>query len=127
MFWEPHIETMAQQLAGRHIAQVDLLTSGDDYYYSGHDPRSLPIYRIALDDADRTRYYAAAASGDLVDKIDPNRRAYRWLFEGLHRFDFSAALRARPWWDLLVLPLMLGVTVVCFTGVYMGYKRIAPK
>jgi len=59
--------------------------------------------------------------------VGSNERWYRWLFEGLHRWDFSAALRTRPWWDLLVVPLMLGVTLVCFTGVYMGYRRVMPK
>ncbi|HEX5692325.1 MAG TPA: PepSY domain-containing protein [Roseiflexaceae bacterium] len=121
------IERIKSLLAGKYRATVDFLSAGDAYYYSGHDARKLPVYRIALDDANRTRYYIDAATGDVLDKIDPNRRAYRWLFEGLHRFDFVAALRTRPWWDLLVLPLMIGVTVVCFTGVWMAYKRLAPR
>jgi hypothetical protein len=121
------VEKVAQQFSGGHTAQVDFLATGDSYYYSGHDPRTFPVYRIALDDRERSRYYLDATSGDLIDKIDSSRRAYRWLFEGLHRFDFIPALRQRPWWDLLVLPLMIGVTVVCFTGVYMGYRRVLPK
>jgi hypothetical protein len=121
------LEGIAQQLAGDGPVQVDLLMNGDDYYYSGHEPVDLPVYRIALDDKERTRYYVSPMSGDVVAKVDAAQRWYRWLFEGLHRLDFTAFLRQRPWWDLIVLPLMLGVTGVCCTGVYLAYRRLKPK
>jgi hypothetical protein len=116
-----------KRLAGSPDAALDLLQEGDTYYYSGHEPRTFPVYRVSLKDDDRTRYYFDAKSGDLIDKIDPPRRSYRWLFEGLHRLDFTTAFRSRPWWDLIVLPLMIGVTSVCFTGVWMGWKRLRSK
>ena len=121
-------ERAAELIAdGAKRSAVELLAEGDEYYYSGHDKRSLPVYRFALDDSQRTRYYLHPDTLQIVDKIDANRRWYRWLFEGLHRWDFSAALRQRPLWDLWVLPLLLGVTVVCFTGVYVGYRRLFPR
>jgi len=121
------VQRIAGVLARGQTAKVELLVAGDAYYYAGHEARELPVYRVALNDAEQTRYYLNPTTGDVVDKIDPNRRAYRWLFEGLHRLDFTAFLRQRPWWDLIVLPLLLGVSVLCFTGVYMGYKRITPR
>jgi len=39
-----------------------------------------------------------------------------WLHQGLHRLDFAAVLRARPLWDLIMLLLMSGVTLLCVTG-----------
>jgi hypothetical protein len=53
--------------------------------------------------------------------------AYRWLHQGLHRLDFAAAIRARPQWDAIMLLLMSGVTVVCATGAYLGYRRLTSK
>lgn len=120
------IQRAAINLAGRE-AQVDFLNEGDDYYYSGHEPRTFPVYRVAATDAEHTRYYLDADSGDLLVKIGTNERWFRWAFEGLHRLDFSKTLRIRPWWDLFVLPLILGVTLVCFTGVAMGYRRVMPR
>jgi hypothetical protein len=38
--------------------------------------------------------------------------------------DFSAALRGRPQWDGLMLLLMSGVTALCVTGTYLGYRRL---
>lgn len=122
------IERAARQLASNADAsKIDLLAEGDNYYYSGHETRRLPVYRFIADDAERSHYYFDARSGDLAIKFDANLRSYRWLFEGLHRFDFTGWLRKRPWWDLIVLPLMLGVTVVCFTGAYIGLRRVVRK
>jgi hypothetical protein len=121
------VERVAKTLADSSATQTTLLTEGDDYYYSGHESRSFPVYRINLDDKDHTRYYLDPYSADIVGKIGADERWYRWLFEGLHRWDFSATLRTRPWWDLLIVPLMIGVSFVCFTGVYMGYRRIVPR
>jgi hypothetical protein len=121
------VQRVAKTLAESTGTEITLLTEGDDYYYSGHDPRSFPVYRVSVDDADRTRYYLDPNSADIVGKIGSDERWYRWLFEGLHRWDFSATLRTRPWWDLLVVPLMIGVSFVCFTGVVMGYRRVIPR
>jgi hypothetical protein len=121
------VARVAKTIGADAATQTTLLTAGDNYYYAGHDPVSLPVYRISVTDVDHTQYYLDPNSADIVAKVGSGERWYRWLFEGLHRWDFSAALRTRPWWDLLVVPLLLGVTLVCFTGVYMGYRRVMPK
>lgn len=100
-----------------------LLTQEDNYYFSHHrELATLPVYRFVL--ASGTRYYLDSVSGMPVAKLDAGSRAYRWLHAGLHRLDFAPGLRARPQWDLLMLFLMSGVTVVCVTGAYLGYRRL---
>ena len=101
----------------------ELLTQEDGYYFSHHrELAALPVYRLVL--ASGTRFYLDSVSGRLVAKLDADSRAYRWLHEGLHRLDFAAGLRARPLWDLIMLLLMSGVTVLCATGAYLGYRRL---
>jgi hypothetical protein len=46
------------------------------------------------------------------------------LFLGLHRGDFTTRIRQKPLWDLILLPLMLGVTIGAVTGVWIGYRRL---
>jgi hypothetical protein len=100
-----------------------LLRQEDSYYFSHHrELAALPVYRLVL--ASGTRYYLDSVSGMLVAKLDAGSRAYRWLHEGLHRLDFAAGLRSRPQWDLIMLLLMSGVTVLCVTGTYLGYRRL---
>ena len=103
----------------------ELVNREDDYYFSHHrDTVLLPVYRIVRAEPSATRYYVDTVSGELLAKIDRSARGYRWLHEGLHRMDFTAAMRGRPQWDILMLLLMSGVTMVCVTGTYLGYRRL---
>lgn len=106
------------------LAKAEFIRAGDAYYFDHHEKVSFPVYRLIFDDAEQTRYYLDATSGEIRQKIDSDRRWNRWLFHGLHRGDFTALMRQRPIWDLIMLPLMLGVTVAAVTGVWMAYRRI---
>ena len=106
-------------------ALPQLMTQQDAYYFGHHqDAAPLPVYRLASDDASETLYYIDPVTGDLAAKIDRHARGYRWWHQGLHRMDFLPWLRARPQWDALMLLLMCGVTLLCVTGAYLGYRRL---
>jgi uncharacterized iron-regulated membrane protein len=118
-------------LAGeRPVASAEMLEAEDAYYFrfrqgfAERDPLVLPVYRISLADADDTRYYLNPSTGQLLLRVDAAERGYRWLFSGLHRWDFTALLRSRPLWDIIVLFLMIGSTVGVATGVYLAVRRI---
>jgi uncharacterized iron-regulated membrane protein len=116
------LEFLARALSGAGTpSALQLLTQEDDYYFSHHATAVLPVYRLIL--ASGTRYYLDPVSGMLVAKLDAASRRYRWS-QGLHRLDFSAFLRARPQWDLTMLLLMSGVTMLCVTGAYLGVRRL---
>lgn len=106
------------------ILQAGLIESADRYYFSHHEEVSFPVYRIVYDNDERTRYYLDPITAELIQKVDSDRRWNRWLFEGLHRGDFTAWMRQRPIWDLIMLPLMIGVTIGAITGVWMAYRRL---
>ncbi len=115
----PDMARAAEILGG---APAVRLTASDNYYFGSRDePIHLPVYRVAAGD---TRYYLDQLSGQIVKAVDANGRWYRWLHEGLHRLDFATVLRSRPVWDLVMLPLMLGVTLVCGTGAWLGLRRL---
>ncbi|HEX4025029.1 MAG TPA: hypothetical protein VHX52_10055 [Steroidobacteraceae bacterium] len=107
-------------------AQAPTLMRREDNYYFGspQDAVPLPVYRIIRRDGSNPRYYVDPISGMLIAKVDRGDRGYRWWFDGLHRMDFVVALRGRPQWDVLMLLLMSGVTTVCVTGAYLGYRRL---
>ena len=107
------------------VRESGMIETGDNYYFSHHEQVSFPVYRIVFDDAERTRYYFDADTAELIQKYDSDRRWNRWLFLGLHRGDFTSLMRRRPLWDLILLPLLIGVTVGALTGVWMGYRRLA--
>jgi hypothetical protein len=118
-------------LAGdRAVESTEMIAAEDAYYFrfqqgfAERDPLVLPVYRITLSDDEATRYYVSPTTGQLLLRVDSAERGYRWLFNGLHRWDFAAALRSRPLWDIIVLFLMIGSTAGVATGVYLALRRI---
>jgi len=107
---------------GIAVAEQGWIDEDDAYYFTHHEEMPLPVYRIVY--ADGERFYLDALTGEIVYAVDANRRLYRWLHYGLHRGDFTAFIRQRPVWDLLMLPLMLGVSLMGLTGTWIGLRRV---
>ncbi len=105
------------------LASLTLLTREDAYYYKHRFPAPLPVWRATLADAEGTLLYIDPVSGQIVRAFDRNGRGFRWLQDGLHSLDFPI-LRKRPWWDLVVLPLLAAVTLVCATGTWMAWNKV---
>ena len=114
-----------QRITGDQPSTPQLLNAADSYYFPHHDEfLPFPVHRLLLDEAGRRRYYLDPASGEILLKIDQAARGYRWLYQGLHRWDLSAALRRRPGWDIFTLCLLSGAALVCATGLYAAVRRI---
>ncbi len=112
----------------RSSVTLDLIHSEDAYYFSHHrDTAQLPVYRAVLGDEQKTRYYIDPVTGATLARVDADSRWYRWLHEGLHRMDFTPALRTRPLWDVIMLILMSGVAMITCTGAVLGIRRLRPR
>jgi uncharacterized iron-regulated membrane protein len=126
---EVELSQAAQRIAGdRGIAEQRLMTEEDPYYYSRQrrqfEQVVLPVYRVILNDDEQTRYYLDPNTGALLQRADATGRWRRWLFSGLHRLDFTAWMRERPFRDILMWLTMLGGLAVSVTGVYLAIRRI---
>ncbi|MBN9505533.1 MAG: peptidase [Altererythrobacter sp.] len=112
---------------GTPIASQGMIAQGDAYHYSHHStPALLPAWRVIYGDADATRLYFDPRTGELIGFVDADSRAFRWWHLALHRLDFSV-LRERPLWDIVVLPLLAGVSLLCLLGAWMGVKRLTRR
>lgn len=87
---------------------------------------SLPVgtLRIVLDDANETWIHVNLNDGRLVSVMDNSRRRYRWLFNGIHSLDFPGLVNRRPFWDIVIILLMLGGFIFSSTGVVIAYRRV---
>jgi len=123
------------QMAGERLVQgepiesKEIITSGDEYYFDfsvaeRDDAPPFPVYRVVMNDSEHTRYYLDPRTGQLVRRVDANSRGQRWLFSGFHRMDFTAWLRIRPVWDVIVIVLLLGGLAVTGTGTYLALSRV---
>ena len=104
------------------VTEADWLSEDDAYYFNHHEERRFPVFRIRYDDGER--FYLDGVTGELSYAVDRERRWLRWIFHALHRGDFSALVRSRPIWDLMMWPLMLGVTVGAIAGTWIGFQRV---
>jgi uncharacterized iron-regulated membrane protein len=122
--WQALTELL-QQEGGTAVG--DMLDAEDEYYYNHHETRTFPVWRVVMTGDSGTRYYIDPLNGLILEKFDGNRQWYRWLFWALHRGDFLHALRIRPVWDIFMLLLLAGTTLVTVTGTYLGYKRLSGR
>jgi uncharacterized iron-regulated membrane protein len=96
----------------------------DAYWYSHHQERALPVLRVAFDDEAQTWFHIDPATGDILGRTDGGRRAYRWLFNALHSFDFPMLLSYRPAWDAVVWLLSIVGMIISFSGVVIGWRYL---
>jgi hypothetical protein len=100
------------------------LEQQDAYWYSHHQQRPIPVLRVGFDDAAQTWFHIDPRSGEILNRVDANRRSYRWLFNALHSFDFQPLLSYRPAWDaVLWLLSLLGLTI-SVSGIVIGWRRL---
>lgn len=119
------LTSAAQHAAGpQGIASMSVLQHEDAYYYGRHEPAVLPVLRVIVNDPQGTRLYLDPLSGRLLGQIDRDGRWQRWLFDGLHRLDFSAGLRASAGWRAFVLILLSGGIGLSATGTYLAVRRV---
>jgi hypothetical protein len=98
----------------------------DDYYYSRHNRyRPLPAYRVTFDDAESTWFYVDWSTGAVLLRYTTAVRVQRWLYNGLHSFDFSFLLRRGLAWDGVVIALSIVGFMFAATSVVVASRRVA--
>ena len=105
--------------------KISRMETYDNYYVRRLD-LSLPVYKIEIDDADKTRYYVDPTTG-YVRYLTKNKMIRKWMFNGIHYLDIDA-LRAHPLlWKGCLWILCSGCAIVCLTGVVLGVKTLLPR
>jgi len=106
------------------ITQITLLTDYDNYYYDKKRNLELPVYLVKFSDKLKTWYYINPASASVVRKKQKDSRFERWIYNGLHSMDFAFIFYKRPLWDIVVLILLIGCTMLSFTGLKLTINSI---
>ena len=101
------------------------LTQFDAHYYDLHGPAPLPVLRARYGDPQQTWLYLDPSSGTIVRRNHTSSRINRWIYHGLHSFDFPF-LRARPALrQSVVVVLSVGGILVVATSLRDGWRRLA--
>lgn len=113
------------------IRRVDRLDAFDDFYYARKDrPLPLPVLRVHLDDTAATWLHIDPATARLLAKGDEGTRLRRWVYNGLHSFDFQFLLRREALWQGVIWTLSLAGLALSVTSTVIAWhwlrRRLAP-
>ena len=107
------------------ITEAVTLSAYDNYYYSRHNNKHLPIIRITT--STDVAYYINPLTTEMVYKCSTKNRIERWLYHGLHSLDFSFLTSKGILWDGIMIFLLLGGTILSLTATGLGVKFIGRK
>jgi hypothetical protein len=103
---------------------IERLDTHDLHYHARNAPRPLPVWRVRFADARQTWVHFDGQTGQPFGRIDASNRAGRWLYHGLHSWDFEPLLQRRPLWDVLMLAAMALGTAFSATSVVIAWRRL---
>ena len=110
------------------IVEQQQLTRYDLYYYSRHNRhRPLPVLRVKFDDPESTWFHIDMSTGEILNRLTDRRRLERWIYNGLHTFDFTFLIYNRPAWDLWMILLCGFGLVFSATSVAVGVRYFTKK
>jgi PepSY-associated transmembrane protein len=96
----------------------------DGYYYDSRGSRPLPVLRVRYADEHATWLYLDPQRGGIVQRSVSTTRLRRWLYQGFHSLDFPAIYYRRPLWDIVVIALSVGGTVLSITTLLPAWRRL---
>jgi hypothetical protein len=100
------------------------LTEYDSYYYNSNSSRPLPVLRVRYADPQETWVYVDPSRGAVVQRNEKITRLRRWLYQGLHSLDFPSIYYKRPLWDIVVIALSIGGTVLSVVALVPAWRRV---
>jgi len=96
----------------------------DGYYYDPRGSRPLPVLRVRYADANATWLYLDPERGGIVQRSGKVSRLRRWLYQGLHSLDFPFLYFQRPLWDIVVILLSIGGTILSVSTMVPAWRRL---
>lgn len=106
---------------------LEWLDEFDLYYYAQHQQKRLPILRARFNDERATWFHIDPSTGAIIERLDQSNRVQRWLYNGLHSWNFRAIWDYRPLWDILLIVFSLGGFALSVTSVVIGWRRLRHK
>lgn len=131
---QPPVPAMPAALVARAAAAawapapvqgVVRIGADDAYAHTRSDPLPDDALRVVVGDAAQTWVHVDAHSGRILSQMDASRRAYRWLYSGLHTFDFPLLNRAGPLWRVLMLGALAAGLGLSISALVLARRRLA--
>ena len=119
------IRAVAAAWAPTPARDIAAIAADDAYGHTRSDPLPASARRVRLDDAASTWVHVDARSGQIISRMDDSRRLYRWLFNGLHSFDFPFLTGAGPLRQALMLAALAAGLALSVSALVLAGRRLA--
>lgn len=116
--------TARAAMPGVDVSELTWMDRYDAYYYDRDGQLSLPVLRVKYRDPQQTWLYLDPKRGAAVRKEERLSRVNRWLYHGLHSFDFPFLYYRRPLWDIVVILFSVGGIVLSATTMVAAWRRL---
>jgi hypothetical protein len=105
----------------RPACNVPNIVAADDNYPVSSAMPHAPVYRVVCGDI---WYQIDGASGVILERLDPSRRAYRWLFGALHTLDIPVLIAHPSVRSAVIVLLCLLGMFFSSTAVVIAWRRL---
>lgn len=124
---EEQVYNVVQKIhPGENVETPELLTHYDTYYLDRRKMLNLPVWRVKVENEDRTCYYINPKTGQ-IRSYNTHSRWRFWMYPGLHSLKFTWLVEHPVIWSVVMWILLLGGTAVSVTGVVLGCKYLRRK
>ncbi len=106
------------------IIEVENISNNDVYANLRESSMPSSTLRVVLDNNEKTWIHIDKYSGEIISVMDSGRRLYRWLFNGLHSFDFPSLISRPTLWYCVILTFLGLGFLFSTTGVILGVRRL---
>lgn len=109
-----------------NVGIIAITTVPENDTYTSLREGSLPrgSLRIELNDGRGSWIHVHPDTGEILSVMDRSRRAYRWLYNGLHSLDFPGLVDRRALWISVMSVLLLSGLVFSGTGVVLAVRHL---
>lgn len=123
---ESFVRERARSLGLGEPVAVERLDGPDLYLNARASAPVFPVWRLQFADEQAHWLHVDGSTGQPLAWLDRSARASRWLYHGLHSWDFEPLLQRRPLWDVLMLAAMALGTALSVTSVAIAWRRLFP-
>ena len=121
------IEKSIRSIHGDSVRfNVTLIDEYENYYLPWKKELALPVYKVEVDDADKSLYYINPKNGD-YKYLNQNRKTRKWIFNALHYFHIKWLMDRPVLWTIAIWIAATGCIVISATGVWLSWKWIKRK
>ena len=119
------MQAVATAWAPTPVLDIAAIAVDDAYGHTRSDPLPAGARRVRLDDATSTWVHVDARSGQIISQMDDSRGLYRWLFNGLHSFDFPFLRGSGPLRQALMLAALAAGLALSASALVLAGRRLA--